>query len=559
MKKILSILLCTMLIFSTLLFTCSTASAAEDDGNIPGLRTTMMAGYFHLFKNGAGNGVKITELPPYWDVLMCAFGEPDSATTGNVIFDPTKEGVYATDEEFIADVEAAHKRGQKVTLSIGGQYGIVTLETAESAEKFVETVGGAIAKYGLDGLDIDLEGSSLTMANETDIRNPVTPCIVNLIYAIKRICAQNGDDFILTYTPETRRCQDGIAFYNGSSGTYLPLLEATREELSWLQVQYYNVANCYSPDGLLTNFGTVDFNCRLMDMMLEGFYVGQSANMGQSEATYFEGLRPDQMVMGVPSGPNSAGTGQMSYDDYCTAMDLMLNGGTTSTGYVVKNPSKSFRGIMTWSANWDIHQSYNFSDPIHKYLLEVNGYELDGSEVDTPQSLKITSVSADKTSAKIDESAEWTVAASGEGTLSYKFDVYKDGVLLSEGVYGASSAFTYTFPDSGTYFVKASVTDSSGKTASLSSDTIAVSGELKINALSIETDAASLTVTADAVGGKRNYTYFFYVLQDGRVYDSAVFSQQNSVSLILPSGEAEIRVYVKDSAGTLVVRSDTIN
>lgn len=44
-------------------------------------------------------------------------------------------------------------------LSIGGEKGQVRLETEAARDKFVETVGGIIDKYGLTGIDIDFGAS----------------------------------------------------------------------------------------------------------------------------------------------------------------------------------------------------------------------------------------------------------------------------------------------------------------------------------------------------------------------------------------------------------------
>jgi hypothetical protein len=86
--------------------------------------------------------------------------------------------------DFIAAIKAKQAAGKKVLISIGGQNGQVQLTTT-GGPRHVRQLGLAIIdKYGLDGLDIDFEGHSLSLnAGDTDFKNPTTPVIVNLISA----------------------------------------------------------------------------------------------------------------------------------------------------------------------------------------------------------------------------------------------------------------------------------------------------------------------------------------------------------------------------------------
>jgi len=93
-------------------------------------------------------------------------------------------------------------------------------------------------------------------------------------------------------------------------------------------------------------------------MLTEGFNYGGNT---------FAGLRPDQVAFGVPSGPSSAGSGFTTNADVANALNCLtrlLNCGTIS-------PSQArpdFRGVMTWSINWDRHDGYNFSVPAKNVL-----------------------------------------------------------------------------------------------------------------------------------------------------------------------------------------------
>ena len=81
----------------------------------------------------------------------------------------------------------------------------------------------------------------------------------------------------------------------------------------------------------------------------------------------FAGLRPDQVAFGVPSGRSSANSGFTTSADVSNALNCLtklLNCGTI----VPKQAYPGFRGVMTWSINWDKHDGYNFSAPTKAVL-----------------------------------------------------------------------------------------------------------------------------------------------------------------------------------------------
>uniref|UniRef100_UPI000ADA130C glycosyl hydrolase family 18 protein n=2 Tax=Streptomyces TaxID=1883 RepID=UPI000ADA130C len=176
-----------------------------------------LVGYLHTsFANGSGY-TRLADVPDSWDIIDLAFGEPTSPTSGDIRFSlcPRSECPNVeTKDEFKAAVKAKQAQGKKVLISIGGQNGQVQLSTTAARDKFVSSVSAIIDEYGLDGLDIDLEGHSLSLnAGDTDFRNPRTPVIVNLISAVKTLKAKYGQDFVLTMAPETFFVQLGYQRY----------------------------------------------------------------------------------------------------------------------------------------------------------------------------------------------------------------------------------------------------------------------------------------------------------------------------------------------------------
>src|SRR3954463_1990625 len=184
---------------------------------VGGLPRHALIGYLHAgFANGSGY-LRMADVPADWDIIDLAFGEPTSATSGDIRFTlcPATEcpGVE-TEEQFIAAIKAKRAAGKKVLLSIGGANGQVQLTTAAARDTFVGSISAIIDKYGLDGVDIDFEGHSLSLnTGDTDFKNPTTPVIVNLISALKSLKARYGSGFVLTMAPETFFVQVGYQFY----------------------------------------------------------------------------------------------------------------------------------------------------------------------------------------------------------------------------------------------------------------------------------------------------------------------------------------------------------
>jgi chitinase len=101
-----------------------------------------------------------------------------SATSGDIRFTlcPASEcpGVE-TEAQFISAIRAKQAQGKKILLSIGGQNGQVQLTTTAARDTFVSSVSAIIDRHGLNGLDVDFEGHSLTLnAGDNAPRSPTT-------------------------------------------------------------------------------------------------------------------------------------------------------------------------------------------------------------------------------------------------------------------------------------------------------------------------------------------------------------------------------------------------
>lgn len=335
-----------------------------------GLPKHALIGYLHAsFANGSGY-VRMADVPAAWDIINLSFGEPTSVTSGDIRFDrcPASECPNVeSDAEFTAAIRAKQAAGKKVLISIGGQNGQVQLTSTAARDAFVSSVSAIIDRYGLDGLDIDFEGHSLFLnAGDTDFRNPTTPVIVNLISALRTLKNRYGSSFVLTMAPETFFVQVGYQFYGGAgggdnrTGSYLPVIHALRDALTVLHVQDYNSGPVMGLDGQYHNIGNADFHIAMTDMVKAGFTV---ANTGQT----FPGLREDQIAFGLPAAV-SAGNGYTSPAAVHEAVDCLARG-TSCGGYTLRGgTSPAFRGLMTWSINWDRYFSWEFQNNHEPYL-----------------------------------------------------------------------------------------------------------------------------------------------------------------------------------------------
>jgi chitinase len=305
-----------------------------------------LIGYWHNFTNPSGPTIPISQVSNDFDVIVVAFG--DDAGNGSIAFnlDPGA----GSEAQFIADVAAARSRGKKVVLSLGGQNGTVTLNNAAQVQNFVDSLYNIMRRYGFDGIDIDLESGAGVIQG--------APVIANLVTAMKQLKSRVGPSFYLSMAPEHPYVQGGYVVFGGIWGAYLPIIDGLRDELTVIHVQYYNNGAVYTPySGSGLPEGSVDMLVGASRMLIEGF----TSNNGTGPYS-FRGLRPDQVAFGLPSGPSSANSGVAS----AAAVSSALNCLTKLINCGAIKPAQAyptFRGVMTWSINWDRRDGFNFSRP----------------------------------------------------------------------------------------------------------------------------------------------------------------------------------------------------
>ncbi|MFE6174351.1 chitinase [Streptomyces sp. NPDC056464] len=349
-----------------------TATTTAGTGGPVQLPAHALVGYLHAsFANGSGY-TRMADVPDSWDVIDLAFGEPTSVTSGDIRFDrcPVTECPNVeSDADFKAAIKAKQAAGKKVLISIGGQNGQVQLTTTAARDAFVTSVSKIIDEYGLDGLDIDFEGHSLSLnADDTDFKNPKTPVIVNLISAVQTLKAKYGDDFVLTMAPETFFVQLGYQYYGTGqwggqdprAGAYLPVIHALRDDLTLLHVQDYNSGPIMGLDNQYHSMGGADFHIAMTDMLLTGFPVAGNAG------NVFPPLRPDQVAIGMPASTN-AGNGHVPPAEVTKTLDCLTKR-TNCGSYATHGTWPALRGLMTWSINWDRYSGWEFQRTFDGYF-----------------------------------------------------------------------------------------------------------------------------------------------------------------------------------------------
>ncbi len=346
--------------FSTLVLALSivTLSFAQSAG----LPSRIIVGYWHNFDNGSG-ALRLANVPAAYDVVDVAFAVPSTGAT--MTFVPLSS-LYTSNSQFSDDVHLLQANGKKVLLSIGGANAVIQLNTSTDIQNFVTSLTSLITTFGFDGIDLDLEGSSLSLAaHDTDFRNPTTPTIVNLITALKQLVAAFPGGLILSAAPETAFVQGGYVAYSGVYGAYLPVLYALKDQLTYVHVQDYNTGSMYGRDGVIYQPGTSDFLVAMADMLISGFTVEAF-----SAKIPFPGLGADKVLIGIPATTQAAGSGYMQFPLVRNALDYLYTGRPFGGKYVLATPQgyNHFRGVMTWSINWDVYGGLAWSTAYRSYL-----------------------------------------------------------------------------------------------------------------------------------------------------------------------------------------------
>jgi chitinase len=309
---------------------------------------------------GAGSTIPLRELSPQWDVILVAFSTPDQKAPEGTMQFRTPAGLDT--EQFKADIAYLKSQGKKVMISLGGGGQHFTLADPKRVPNFVSSVTRIVSDYGFDGIDIDFESPSLSIApGDTDFKRPTTPSIVNLISALRQLRDHFGPRFMISLVPEGTQIPSGYPSYGGQFGSYLAITYAIRDVLSFIDVQDYNTPPLQGLDGEIYQPGTVDYHAAMTELLLHGF------NVGGDPKHFFPPMPASQVAVGFLTGDTTPAI-------VSQAMDYIITGkAPPGTKYKLRQPKgyPGMLGAMFWTIDADRRGDYNFSNVVgpqlHKY------------------------------------------------------------------------------------------------------------------------------------------------------------------------------------------------
>ncbi len=302
--------------------------------------------------HGADGGpFPLRDVSPQWDVVIVAFAAPARDLPEGTLRFRLPAGIEP--EQLKQDVAALKQQGQKVMLSLGGGGAFFTLDDPAHIQNFIGSVIDAVTDYGFDGVDIDFESPSLVLrAGDTDFRHPTTPSIVNLIAGLRRLREHFGPSFMISLVPEGPQLPAGAVTYGGQFGSYLPIVYALRDILSFVDVQDYNTPPLEGLDGEIYQSHTVGYHAALTELLLRGFPVGGD---------------PRQLFPPLPASMVAVGflTGYDTPELVDAAMRYLLTGQPVAGAqYRLQAPHgyPGLRGAMFWTIDDDMLSGYSYSN-----------------------------------------------------------------------------------------------------------------------------------------------------------------------------------------------------
>ena len=287
----------------------------------------VLMGYWQDFSNGA-QVLTIAQVPTTYNIIAVAFGT-STTTPGQVAFSidsglASALGGYST-SQFIADINTAHSRGQKVILSVGGANGTVSVSDSTSASNFATSISSLMSQYGFDGVDIDLESG-------------INPS--EMAAAISQLKSLQPNALV-TAAPQT---VDTLS----TGSDYFQFASDIGSNMTMMNTQYYNSGSMNGCDGNVYSEGTENFITALA-------------------CTELQGLAANTIGVGLPATPSAAGSGYVSPSTVVAAIQC-LAGGTNCGSFKPPSTWPGLRGVMTWSINWDASNNYAFANGVRSAL-----------------------------------------------------------------------------------------------------------------------------------------------------------------------------------------------
>jgi len=304
-----------------------------------------LLGYWQDWEDAGSPYIQLDQVDPRYNNVEVAFAVPINGTGYQIGYTP----ILGTQAAFISQIQTLQSQGRKVIVSIGGESDPVSIQTVAQRNVFISSLDGVLNTYGFDGVDIDFEGTSLSISGGT-ISAPIDAPIINLIAGLKQVMqdyrATHNKKLLLTMAPETADVQGGMSAYGGIWGSQLPVIDALRDSIDILQVQLYNTGSMFGIDGKIYTEATADFIVAETEAVIKGF---------NTAGGMFAGLPASKIAIGLPACASAAGGGFTDTATVRMAVNYLLGKGPKPGSYTLQQPGgyPSLGGMMDWSINWD--------------------------------------------------------------------------------------------------------------------------------------------------------------------------------------------------------------
>lgn len=301
-----------------------TSVPSDDAEKMVNPKNQVMVGYWHNwaskndgYKQGTAQAMNLTEINDDYNVIDVSFMK---ASEGSNI--PVFKPYNQTDEEFRAQVGKLNKEGRSVLLALGGADAHIELKQSDE-DAFIAAVIKQVDTYGFDGIDLDLEQSAITAADNQKV-------IPSALKKVKAHYASEGKNFLITMAPEFP--------YLKANGPYAEYINNLDGQYDWINPQYYNQGG----DGVSGENG--QWLAQNNDDKKEDFlyYLTTALINGTDGYSNYVKIPADKMVIGLPSNPDAAGSGYVKTPESVkNAMNRL------------EKDNHEIKGLMTWSVNWD--------------------------------------------------------------------------------------------------------------------------------------------------------------------------------------------------------------
>ena len=268
------------------------------------------------YKGGRFQEMALSDIPVQYNVIAVAFMKVLDLNDRIPDFKPYK----GSDAEFRQQIDMVHAQGRKVLISLGGADAHIELHAGDE-QALAARIITLSDKFGFDGLDIDLEQSAITAAdNQT-----VIPAALKMVKDHYRLQAKN---FIISMAPEFP--------YLSQNGHYSPYINGLEGYYDYIAPQFYNQGG----DGLWVD-EISSWVSQNNDAMKEDFlfYLTESLVTGTRN---FIKIPHDKFIIGLPTNNDAAATG------YVVDPEAVYNALAR-----LEAAGLSIAGLMTWSVNWD--------------------------------------------------------------------------------------------------------------------------------------------------------------------------------------------------------------